>query len=431
MKKLTLITATLLATTTLVAQYNKIDTSFFSEALQETKMVDVYFPPGYDENPDWQYPVIYYLHSWNGDQNSVGGMLTFVQSLINYGSIAPVIMVGADNSPEPFEGNMYVNSPLWGNYEDYMIDDLISWVDASFRTIPERGGRALLGQSMGAYGAFRYGILHKDKFTAFAAHAGIVGLSKELWLDAGRQQVIDENQPGPPFSYDYSTGGLFTRGTFLMSGAFSPNALTPQGYISPAAVEYLWDENADYIDSIYAKWLPFDLSEKVKQLTPADSVGIYFGCGTNDGFLLYPLNEAMCDTLDACGLPYEFYSHTGDHTMPPGFKQGSLIFLDSLLMPSGPMTGIPAGGPSPGFEFTISPNPVAGVARVRLNANWNKPVKIALFNTTGTCLRNWDLYEGGAGKREWLLNLSGYPAGIYFCRVEMNDRHATKKIIKH
>ena len=80
MKKFTLISSSLLTTIVLCGQFNKIDTSFFSEALQETKMVDVYFPPGYDENPDWCYPVIYYLHGWTGDQNTMGEMLSTVQT---------------------------------------------------------------------------------------------------------------------------------------------------------------------------------------------------------------------------------------------------------------------------------------------------------------------------------------------------------------
>ena len=83
MKKLTLIAGALLATTILVAQYNKIDTSFYSPILDEVKMADVYFPPGYDENPDLHYPVIYYLHGWTQNQNNLGTVLTTVQTLIN------------------------------------------------------------------------------------------------------------------------------------------------------------------------------------------------------------------------------------------------------------------------------------------------------------------------------------------------------------
>ena len=62
MKKFTIITAVLMTANLLFAQYNKIDTSFYSEALGEEKMVDVYFPPGYDEDTSVYHPVLYYLH---------------------------------------------------------------------------------------------------------------------------------------------------------------------------------------------------------------------------------------------------------------------------------------------------------------------------------------------------------------------------------
>lgn len=426
MKKYTLITTMLLTTIVVLGQYTKIDTSFYSEALQETKMVDIYLPPGYDENPDWHYPVIYYLHGWTENQNSMHyQMLYWTNTLINNGTIEPVIMVGADNSPEPFEGSMYVNSSLWGNYEDYMINDLISWIDASFRTIPDKNGRALLGQSMGAFGAFWYGIVHKDKFRALAAHAGVVGFNKEIWLDDIRQLIINENQPGPPYFYDYNTDGTITRAAFLLSGAFSPNANTPQTYINPPVVDYLFDENGDYIDTIYSKWLPFDLSEQVKQLTVADSVGIYFGCGTADDFLLYPLQEAMQDTLDAIGLPYEFYSHSGNHSMPPGFKQGALIFIDSLLVSPGIYTSVKKYESK--VEMIISPNPTKDYVNFSFNSSKSYPAKISIYSVSGTCLMNQKNFNT---KEEITLDLTNYPSGIYLCRLMMGNEIVTRKIIK-
>jgi S-formylglutathione hydrolase FrmB len=86
-------------------------------------------------------------------------------------------MVAADNWVEPFEGSCYVNSILWGNYEDFNINDVINWVDATFRTIPERKGRAMIGQSMGGYGAFRYALKYKDKFCALAANGAALNIS--------------------------------------------------------------------------------------------------------------------------------------------------------------------------------------------------------------------------------------------------------------
>jgi S-formylglutathione hydrolase FrmB len=346
MKKLTILTTVILAANLLFAQGYHIDTSFYSEALQENKMVDIYFPPGYDENPDMHYSVIYYLHGWFGSQNSMNEMIGIMESLINNGTIEPVIMVGADNSPDPFDGSMYMNSIIWGNYEDYMINDLISWVESSFRAYPSRDHRALLGISMGGYGTFRYGILHKDKFRVLAAAASQVLNLTEAVLDSTRLHVLQQNQPGPPFFYDYYNSGSVstTQFMFLVFGAFAPNLNTPQTYINPPIVEFPLDENGDYIDTIVMKAKNNSIDHLIHQLYPEDSVGIFFGCGSGDASI-YPCHIAFMDSLEMLGLPYEFYDHTGGHIMPAGFKERGLIFMDSLLSPPGtlPISCLPEG----------------------------------------------------------------------------------------
>jgi len=311
-----------------------IDTSFYSEALQETKMVDIYFPPGYDENPDTYYSVIYYLHGWFGSQNGMNEMMSWMESLINNGIIEPVIMVGADNSPDPFDGSMYMNSIIWGDYEDYMINDLTKWLESSFRAYPSRDHRALLGISMGGYGTFRFGILHKDKFRVLAAAASQILNLTEVVLDSTRLHVLQQNQPGPPFFYDYDNSGSAstTMFMFLVFGAFAPNLNTPQTYINPPIVEFPLDENGDYIDTILMKAKINSIDHLMHQLYPEDSVGIFFGCGSGDESI-YPCHIAFKDSLEMLGLPYEFYDHTGGHVMPAGFKERALIFMDSLLSP--------------------------------------------------------------------------------------------------
>ena len=346
MKKLTILTTVILTANLLFAQINHIDTSFYSGALQETKMVDIYFPPGYDENPDTYYSVIYYLHGWFGSQNSMNEMISLMQSLINNGTIEPVIMVGADNSPDPFDGSMYMNSIIWGNYEDYMINDLTNWVESSFRAYPSRDHRALLGISMGGYGTFRFGILHKDKFRVLAAAASQILNLTEVVLDSTRLHVLQQNQPGPPFFYDYDNSGSAstTQFMFLVFGAFAPNLNTPQTYINPPIVEFPLDEYGEYIDTILMKAKNNSIDHLIHQLYPEDSVGIFFGCGSADASI-YPCHIAFKDSLELLGLPYEFYDHTGGHIMPAGFKERALIFMDSLLSPPAipPSTCLPEG----------------------------------------------------------------------------------------
>jgi len=192
-----------------------------------------------------------------------------------------------------------------------------------------------MGQSMGAYGSFRYGILHKDKYRALAAHAGPVDFFDPIFIETIHANVLKENQPGPPYFYDYENSGIWTQITFLGWGAWAPNFDSPQKYINPQIVEFPFDENGIVIDTLMPKARKNNISDLIQQLTPADSVGILYGCGSQDFVKYYPMNVNFKSTLDNLGLPYEFFDHDGGHSMPVGFMERGLIFLDSLLVSAG------------------------------------------------------------------------------------------------
>jgi hypothetical protein len=283
------------------------------------------------------------MHGWGGSQNSAETIMDEAETLINNGQIEPVIIVCADNGNTPFMGSFFTNSLLNGDYADMNVDDLVDWVEANYRAISNKKSRALMGQSMGGFGAFRYGILFKDKFSIIAAHGSPINF--DLALTPIAQEVINENLPGPPYFYDWSNTELFTQMIFAMSGAFTPNLSSPQTYISPQNVEFPLNDLGNLIDTVYNKWKVFDPVSYINQLTTSDSVAILFGAGSNDNLHLYPSNEAFRDTLDLLGLPYEWYAHSGTHGMPLGFKIRALEFIDSVMasVPVGTSCLAPSG----------------------------------------------------------------------------------------
>lgn len=433
MKKITLILVGFLCglALTLNAQtMTKITAKIYSDALDKEIWVNVYLPLEYFYYPENNYyPVIYYLHGWTGNHNNVTEITQLAGTMIEAGMIDPVIIVSANNWVEPFEGSCYLNSILWGNYEDFNIYDVINWVDATFRTIPERRGRAIFGQSMGGYGAFRYTLKHKDKFCAFAANGPT--LNFQLLVDNIHAKLLTENS-GPPYSYSYQGGGPYTRWMFLLSGAATPNLNTPQTYINPAIVEYPFDEYCEPIDTIWQKLHTYDVLELLHNTTPEDSVGILYCCGTNDEWQLYEANAALADTMDALGLPYEFYSHTGGHGMPNEFKQRAFYFLDSLLLPPAQnWVGIdePAQHSS-AFNLTIFPNPASHNTTCFFELTHACPVNIALLNHLGQELTI--VYDGWMwpGRKQIEMNTAALPVGVYFCRVQAGNEIMTRKILK-
>jgi hypothetical protein len=152
MKKLTLIILVGLLcgfVLTINAQnYIKIDASFNSEVLDEVKNIDIFLPADYYLNPEQQYATIYYLHGGGGNQNEGNN-----RAHLYYNQHAqdttiesqPAIFVCPDASCEPYIGSMYVNSELYGNYEDYMIQDVIGFVESNFRAMPDKNFRMITG----------------------------------------------------------------------------------------------------------------------------------------------------------------------------------------------------------------------------------------------------------------------------------------------
>jgi len=341
--------------------------------------------------------------------------------MIEDSTIHPVIMVCADNSPDPFDGSMYMNSPIWGNYEDYMIGDLVNWIESSFRVIPERNGRALLGVSMGGYGVFRYGILYKEKFKVMAATA-IQGLNiSDDMLDYARSAILQQNQPGPPYFYDYNNSGSTTMFFFLLCGAWTPNLNSTQTYINPQNVDWPLDENGEYIDTIVSPMISHTIDNYIDELLPEDSSGILFGCGSGDE-TIYPGHLEFKDLLDSLGLPNEFYDHTGGHIIPFGFKKRALVFIDSLLSPPVENFGINSHlNYSKSFKLRIYPNPSVDFIQFELIES-QRILELEIFSINGQAYK----YNSVSNR----INISRLSPGIYILEARTESGVVREKFVK-
>ena len=71
-----------------------------------------------------------------------------------------------------YGGSQFVDSPGTGRYHSYLCDEIVPWVDAHYRTIPDRESRAIAGKSSGGFGAMITPMLRPDLFGALATHAG-------------------------------------------------------------------------------------------------------------------------------------------------------------------------------------------------------------------------------------------------------------------
>ena len=146
----------------------------------------VYLPPSYRHEAKRRYPVVYLLHGamstpeeWlNGVYQGLNLQLT-LDSLMDAGAIPEFLVVMPDAS-NALGGDWYANSPATGKWEDFVVQDVVRDVDRRYRTDATQAGRALVGHSMGGFGALAIGFAHPARFGLVYAVSpcciGFVGL---------------------------------------------------------------------------------------------------------------------------------------------------------------------------------------------------------------------------------------------------------------
>ena len=135
-----------------------------------TRKILVYLPPSYGRETARRYPVLYLLHGatstpdeWlSGVYQGMNLRLT-LDSLVAAGTIPEflVVMPDADNA---IGGDWYANSPATGKWQDFVVKDLVGHVDGRYRTDATGRHRALVGHSMGGFGALAIAFEHPGVF---------------------------------------------------------------------------------------------------------------------------------------------------------------------------------------------------------------------------------------------------------------------------
>jgi S-formylglutathione hydrolase FrmB len=148
-------------------------------ALREPTGVRVLLPAGYRADPRRRYPVLYLLHGAGGDHRA----WTRDGDAEAITARAPLIVVMPDGGTDGWYTDWYEGGrPVQPRWEAYHVDELVPWIDATYRTIAARRGRAIAGLSMGGYGALSYAARHPRTFAAAASFSGALEVgSSDAW----------------------------------------------------------------------------------------------------------------------------------------------------------------------------------------------------------------------------------------------------------
>ncbi len=174
--------------------------TFYSKALGKNMTYEVYLPPGYGNaaNRRVRYPVVYLLHGAPGsydDWVKVGGAPVKTDTLLARNSIRPMIIVTPQGSPSRFATSTeYVNGPL-GKWATYVTRDLVQRVDAGYRTVASKNGRAIAGLSEGGYAAVNLGLKNKDEFGVIGSFSGYFTQAANQQAFGGDKSLAQRNSP--------------------------------------------------------------------------------------------------------------------------------------------------------------------------------------------------------------------------------------------
>lgn len=149
---------------------------FPSTSTNTSRRAFVYTPPDYSKEKNKRYPVLYLQHGWGEDETAwpnQGRANLIMDNLIADGKIKPFIIVmtyGMTNDVRPGGGGLrnFDIKP----FQTVLLDELIPFMDANFRTIADQRHRAMAGLSMGGFETKTITLARPDVFSHYGLLSG-------------------------------------------------------------------------------------------------------------------------------------------------------------------------------------------------------------------------------------------------------------------
>ncbi|MFT3822612.1 MAG: alpha/beta hydrolase family protein [Chitinophagaceae bacterium] len=216
-----------------------------------------------------ELPVVYLLHGYGGNY---ADWVTRAKGFEKAADLYGMMIVCPDGN-----NSWYWNSPVDPayQYETYVADELVKWVDQKYKTIKNRSGRAITGLSMGGHGALYLAFRHQDVFGAAGSMSGGVDIR--------------------PFPNNWD-----------MAARLGRYAENPE----------LWEKNT--------------VINLLHLLTPG-SLSLIIDCGTEDFF--FKVNENLHQQLLQRNIPHDYITRPGAHNWPywTNAIQYQLLFMNNYF----------------------------------------------------------------------------------------------------
>jgi S-formylglutathione hydrolase len=271
--------------------------------------VAVFLPPTYKTSPQKRYPVVYMLHGftdnvgqWWGDVKHFVNVPEAIRQTLANGGVNEMILV-MPNALTRYQGSFYSSSIATGDWETFVSEELVAYIDKNYRTLANARNRGLFGHSMGGYGAIRIGMRHPDVFSSVYAMSACCLTPPSPNMDPKRaERVLAITDPDQVAKADFGTKAFFAT-----AAAWSPNPTNPPLFVD------LPVKDGQVRPEILAKWSansPIAMADQyignLKRLR-----ALAFDVGDKDG--LAPGSLRLHEILDTYKVSHTYETYDGDH----------------------------------------------------------------------------------------------------------------------
>src|SRR5512147_2739258 len=266
----------------------------------------VFLPPSYVTDKSRRYPVVYALHGYSIGAEQWTGEIHVPQTIEGaFAQGAKEMIVVLPDSKTGHNGSMYSSSVTTGDFERYVAHDVVAYVDAHYRTIPERTSRGLVGHSMGGYGATRIGMKHPDVFGSLYVMSPCCLVPRGAGPATAELEKAAAAMKSPADGKDLP---FLTRAQLASAAAWSPNPKNPPLYLD------LPTENGEVRQDVIAKWAanaPLAFADQyIGNLKEYRAIAI--DVGDQDGLRVD--TGKLHEVLDEYGIANSFEVYSGTHT---------------------------------------------------------------------------------------------------------------------
>ena len=287
--------------------------------------VIVLLPPSYAAEETRRYPVVYALHGYSIGAEQWTHEIHVPQTVEGaFAQGAQEMIVVLPDAKTVHNGSMYSSSVTTGDFERFVSHDVVAYVDAHYRTLPNRLSRGLVGHSMGGYGATRIGMKHADVF-------GSLYIMSPCCLSARgvgpRNAEVDKALEAVKTPADSASLPFMGRAQLASAAAWSPDPKNPPLYLD------LPTKDGVAQPEVLAKWaanapLAF-IDQYIDELRQYRAISI--DVGDQDG--LRTDTAKLHEVLDRYGIPNSFEVYSGTHTsaVADRFQNHVLPFFSKTL----------------------------------------------------------------------------------------------------